>query len=96
MSDLKKRFRTYSENNLEFEEAQVIITNELSKELVGLEKSIGKFETKEEQDKILAKRKRDIMSLISILDDSVARAINIIKGALNEEVATIIEFPKKI
>ena len=80
MSDLKKRFRTYSENNLEFEEAQVTITNELSKEMVVLEKRIGKFETKKEQDKILAKRKNYIMSLISVLDDSVARAIDIVKG----------------
>ena len=41
----------------------------------------------------MAKRKNDI---ISVLDDTVARAIEIVKGALNEEVATIIEFTEKI
>ena len=55
-----------------------------------------KFETREEQEKILGQGRRNIISLISTLDDSLARAISIIKGALNEEIATIIEFPEKI
>ena len=44
----------------------------------------------------MVERKSNIQSLISVLDDKVSRTIEIVKGALNEEVATIIEFPEKI
>ena len=92
MSDLEEEFRTFREDNLVFEKAQLTVTNELSKELVGLEQ-IGKFETREERENT---GPRNIISLISMLDDSVARAISIIKGALKDKTATIIEFPEKI
>ena len=84
MSDLEEEFRTFREDNLVFEKAQLTVTNELSKELVGLEEQIGKFETREEREKILGQGKRNIISIILTLDDSVARAISIIKGALND------------
>ena len=96
MDDLEERFRIFSKSNLEFEEAQVTITNELSREVLVINKKIEKFENSEEKYKVLVERKSNIQSLISVLDDSISRAIDIIKGALNDEVATIIEFPEKI
>ena len=64
--------------------------------MVSLGTEIGKLETKEEQERILGEGQRNIISLISTLDDSVARVTSIIKGALNNQIATIIEFPEKI
>merc|ERR1712105_492782 len=46
--------------------------------------------------RILAERKNSIKSLIALLKDSVTRVTNIIKGAINGSVATILEFPEKI
>ena len=64
--------------------------------MVSLGAEIGRLETREEQERILGDGQRNIVSLISTLDDSVARVISIIKGALNNQIATIIEFPEKI
>ena len=72
------------------------ITTELSKKMVSLGTEIGKLETKEEHERILGDGQRNIVSLISTLDDSVAGVISIIKGALNNQITTILEFPEKV
>ena len=41
-------------------------------------------------------RKNNIKSLTSALKESVNRVIEVIKGALNGEIGTIIEHPEKI
>merc|ERR1712105_435907 len=46
--------------------------------------------------RILATRKYNIKSLIALLKDSVTRVTNIIKGAINGSVVTILEFPERI
>ena len=65
MDDLEERFRIFSESNLEFEEAQVTITNELSREVLVINKKIENFENSEEKYKVLVERKSNIQSLIS-------------------------------
>ena len=76
--DLEERFRIFSERNLEFEEAQIGVTNELSRQVLAINKKIEKFENDEKKYKVLVDRKNNIQSLIAILKDSVSRVIDII------------------
>ena len=96
MDSIEDRFKIFSEHGLEFEEAQIAITNELSREVLKINKKIQKFSDNEDKYKVLVEKKEGILSLMSILDDSVERVLEVVKGALNGEVATIIEFPEKI
>ena len=43
MDDLEERFRIFSKSNQELEEAQVTITNELSREVLVINRRIEKF-----------------------------------------------------
>ena len=45
---------------------------------------------------MLEKGKTTINSLISFLKESIDRVTELIKGAINGDVGTIIEFPEKI
>ena len=86
----------FSESNLEFEEKQIGVNNELSRQVIRINKDIEKFENEGRKYKVLVDRKNSIKSLMSVLKDSIHRVTELIKGAINGDVGTIIEFPEKI
>jgi len=57
---------------------------------------IRKFESNERKYKVLEKGKAAINSLISFLKESIDRVTQLIKGAINGDVGTIIEFLERI
>ena len=75
---------------------QIAVNNELSRQVIRMSKDIEKFENKGIKYKVLVDRKNTIKSLMSVLKDSIHRVTELIKGAINGDVGTIIEFPEKI
>ena len=94
--DLEDKVNLFSENNLEFEKEQIGINNELSRQILKVNKNIKEMDNDDKKYKVLVDRKNGIKSLMTILKDSINRVNELIKGALNGQVGTIIEFPEKI
>ena len=96
LSDLEEKYRIFSENNLEFEKEQIGVNNELSRQIIKLNKRIREIDNEDEKYRVLVDRKNSIKSLMSTLKDSIHRVSELIKGAINGEIGTILEFPEKI
>ena len=96
LDEIEGRYRLFSKSNLEFEEKQIGVNNELSRQVIRINKDIEKFENEGRKYKVLVDRKNSIKSLMSVLKDSIHRVTKLIKGAINGDVGTIIEFPEKI
>ena len=96
MDDLEKQFNLFTKNYIDFEEKQIEVNKELISQMAKMSKKINQFESNDRKYKVLEKGKATINSLISFLKESIDRVTQLIKGAINREVGTIIEFPEKI
>merc|ERR1712239_101684 len=67
-----------------------------SRQIIKLNKKIEEINNENRKYRVLADRKNSIKSLLSTLKDSLHRVKDFIKGALNGEIGTILEFPEKI
>ena len=73
------------------------VSNELSRQVIHIKKTIKRFGYNDKKYKVLIERKNSIKSLITALKESVNRVTGLIKGAINEEIiGTIVEFPQKV
>ena len=92
---MEKHLKILSAHNLEFEEEQIRINNELSREILRINENLETVKDTIKNKVKLIDRKKDITSMIGATRNSVERAINVVKGALNNQVGTILGHPEK-
>ena len=81
---------------MDFEEKQIEVNNELISQMTKMSRKIRQFESNDRKYKVLEKGKAAINSLIVFLKESIDRVTQLIKGAINGDAGTIIEFPERI
>ena len=96
IDEVANELKLFSEKNLEFQEAQIKVTNELSRRMVQIEEVIDNVEDNFKTFTTLQARKDNIKSIISAVKGSVRRMINLIKGALNGQIGTLVEHPEEL
>ena len=96
LNDVIRKLDRLDKDTLEFEDKQIAINNEFSRQLNRLDEKIENFENDHKRYKVLEHGKLTIKSLIANLKDSLNTVTNLIKGALNGQIGTITQFPENI
>ena len=58
LNELEEKYKLFSENNLEFEKEQIGVNNELSRQIIRINKNIKEIEDEGEKYKVLVDRKK--------------------------------------